>query len=109
MHEKLGDGKGKEMVKDWISDDAMILLKETVDEHKFEHAVSVLKKTGKNSNGSKCLSFGENGNASLKDMNKLANELDADLTDNTSGDLIEDNFIQFKNVGMHEIEHDSDS
>ena len=97
------------MVKDWISDDAMTLLKETVDECKFEHAVSMLKKAGKISNGSKHSLFSENGNASLKDMNKLANEIDADLTDNTSGDLMEEHFIPFKNVGMCEIEHDSDS
>ena len=107
--EKLGHANGKEMAKDWISDNAMTLLKETVDENKFEHAGSMLKRAGKISNGSKHLSFSEDGNASLKDTSEIADESDADLTDNTSDDLMEDCFILFKNVEMCEIECDSDS
>ena len=109
VHEKFGCTNGIKMVKDWISDKVMMLLEETVNECNFEMATTVLSKEREINNESKYSLFNENGTASLKDKNEIANELNADLTDDTSGDLIEDCFIELEKVETCEIENDSDS
>ena len=109
LHEKFGCTKGRKMAKEWISDEVILPLEETVIECNFEKATTALSKAREINNGSKHLLFNEDGKGTLNDKNAIAKELKADLTDNASGDLSEDYFIAFEKVESCEIENDSDS